>query len=343
MRKGKIIAVVLVVIAVIAIVVFGAGGLLNNSEPVESTEEVDKIPVSVETVQRDNLNKTILLGGLLAPKEEVFLAAKNPALKVLSVPVEVGDRVGAGTTVVVFDSRSLDLQLEQARSDYERNLQLFETGAVSKYQLEQLENALDNLKIQREDMVLTSPISGVVSAVGAVEGQMAGSSVLVSLVNVDELELEVQVSEANISKVQVGGEMPVYIAAASQGIYPARVVSVAPHVDARTKAYPVTLKIKNEDGLIKGGMYGEVELVVDSKEGVLVVPQYAVLEREQEKIVYTVEEGKAVEKLVEIGLTLGDEAEVVSGLKEGDLLIVEGQYGVQDGSEVIIPARGETQ
>ena len=312
-----------------------------SKEAADTAAGEKKIPVAVETVKRDKLEKTILLGGLMAPQDEVFLAAKIPSYRILSVPVQVGDPVSRGTPLVILDSRELDLQLEQARLNYERSKELYEAGALAKSQLEQAENTLENLKLQKENAVITSPLQGVVASVTAAEGQLAGAAPLVSVVNIDKLKLTVQVGEANISRLEKGGELAVRVPAASAEHYSGVVSSVAPRIDPVTKAYPVTLEVVNEDGTLKGGMYGEIELEIDSKENVIVVPQYAIVDYEQKKVVYIVKNDTARMKEVEVGLTLGDRAEIVSGLAGGEQLIVEGQYAVRDGSLVSVTARGE--
>ncbi len=334
--QSRILKTVLLALIVISLVTAGCSKKVENT-----VAEVKKIPVSVETIQKGNIEKYIFLGGLLSPQEEIALASKNPSLKVIAVPVKVGDRVTAQTPLVYFDSRELDIQLDQAQLNYERNKQLFEAGAVSKYQLEQLEAALENLMLQKEYMSVLSPINGVVASVAATEGQLAGAAPLVTVVNIDTLKLEVQVGEANISKLQSGAEMLVSVPAASGDLYTGTITSVAPQIDARTKAYPVTLEIINESMAIRGGMYGEVQLAVDKREDIIAIPQYAVLDYEQKKVVYIVENEKAVMREVALGLTIGNEAEITSGLSVGESLIVEGQYGVKDGSPVSVTARGE--
>lgn len=336
MQSGKAKAVVMVIL----LAVFMSGCAKTEAEAQQ--KETVKIPVRVETVEKGALEKVISLGGLLAPHEEVMLAAKNPALRIARVACRVGDEVAAGTPLVVFDSRDLNLQLEQARLNYERSLELFESGALPKSQLEQAEYTLRNLEIQWESMSLTSPIRGIVSKVEAVEGQLAGSMPLVSVVNIEKLKLKIQVGEANIAKLAAGGLMPVTVPAAA-GVFTGTVTAVAPQIDPVSKAYPVTLEITNEEQVLRGGMYGEVQLVVESKQDIVAVPQQAILTAEQQDIVYIVENGVARKREVEVGLTLGDKAEIVSGLAPGEQLIVEGQYAVTDGTAVSITLRGETE
>lgn len=336
-----------IIIGIVIVAILGVGGLtaskyLNNKAKQVVQVEAKLIPVTVETVKKGSLEKTISLGGLLKPQNEVFLVSKNPAAKISSAPIIIGDRVEAGTPLIYFDGREIDIQLNQAEIDYDRNEQLFQAGALSKYQLEQSQNMLANLRIQKENMVLFSPINGIVASLNAVPGQLSGSAPLASVVNIDKLKLEVQIGEAHISKMQTGAQVVVIVPSVEQN-YNGIITSVPPQVNAQTKAYHVTLEIDNTDGLIKGGMYGEVHLVVDKKENILVIPQYAIVDFESNKVVYVVENGKAVRKTVTVGLTVGDMAEILSGLSQGDSLIVEGQYGVIDGTAVSPATRSETK
>lgn len=300
----------------------------------EAAAEIKKIPVTTVTVTKGNLEKSIPLGGLLQPIENVTLTAQNPGAKIAHIPVQVGDMVSTGTPLVIFDSRDIDIQLNQTALDYERNKQLFEAGALSKAQLEQTANTLENLKLQKEHLLLTSPVNGIVASVSGVEGQLAGAGSLVNIVNISKLKLEVQVGEVHIAKIERGREMTVEIPASEGKQTKGIVTTIAPHMDVKTKAYPVTLEIDNQDNLIRGGMYGEVQLLIDRKEDILIIPQFAILDQEQKKIVYVVESDQAVKKEIKAGLTIDDKAEVTEGLKEGEILIVEGQYGIKDGSPV---------
>lgn len=327
----------------IIIVCLVLAGCNSKEDGEKAAPQIKKIPVTVEAVHKGALEKKIPLGGLLKAQEEVFAVAKNPTFKIIDVAVEVGDYVQAGTPLVTFDARELDLQLTQAELAQERNQELYAIGAISKFQLEQSETALENLQLQKENCVLTSTINGVVASVSAVEGQLAGSAPLVSIVDIDRLELEIQVGEAYISKLKKGAQMEISVPVAAQELFKGVITQIPPQIDARTKAYPVTLSLPNPKGLLKDGMYGEVQLVTERRENVLVIPQYAVVEFEQKQVVFVVESDTAKMREVELGLTLGDRAEVVKGLHEGEMLIVEGQYGVKDGSLVVPTARGASK
>lgn len=339
-RKKRLVTLAMFLLFMFCFMLAGCGAS-KDKEKTADAEKESRIPVTVESVHKGTLERKIPLGGLLQAQEEVFLAARNPVLRIESVPVEVGDYVAAGTPLVIFDARELDLQLEQAQLAYERNQELYEAGAVSQFQLEQAETALANLQLQKENSILTTAISGFVASVTAVEGQLAGAAPLVSVVNTEQLELTVQVGESYVTRLKKGQEMAVKVAAVSEKPFRAVIKTIAPQADARTKAFPITLVMKNSQNKVKDGMYGEVELVIDRREDILVIPQYAVLDDEQKKIVYVVESEQAQKKEIELGLTLGDQAEVVRGLSAGEMLVIEGQYGIKEGTAVTSVVRGE--
>ena len=336
-KKSMVLVCTLIVLLCLSLT--GCGN--EDAEQAMVEPEVTKIPVTVEAVHKDSLEKAIPLGGLLRAQEEVFIAAKNPVFKITDVLVEVGDYVTVGTPLVSFDSRELDLQLEQAQLAQQRNLELYQIGAVSKYQLEQTENAVKNLELQKESCLVSSTIKGVVATVSAVEGQLAGGASLVSIVDIDNLELVIQVGETYINKLKKGTQMEVHVPALEDENFSGVITMIPPQINAQTKAYPVTLTLSNEKGMLKDGMYGEVRLVIERNENILVIPRYAVVDLEEKQVVYVVENDLAQMREVELGLTLGDEIEVMKGLNEGEMLVVEGQYALKDGSPVVSQTRGE--
>ena len=89
-------------------------------------------------------------------------------------------------------------------------------------------------------------------------------------------------------------------------------------------------------------MYAEIKLTVEKKENTLVIPQQAILEIDGVPSAFIVEGGSAELRQVETGLTLGDYAEVLTGLNEGESVVVEGQYTLSDGRkvEVVDPDSG---
>ena len=114
------------------------------------------------------------------------------------------------------------------------------------------------------------------------------------------------------------------------------VTAVSPAPDPRSGVFPVEAFLDNAEGLHRPGLFADVELVVAASIGNPVIPKGAVMEEGSEKFVYVVREGRARREPVSLGLSNGEEVEVLSGLWETDLLVVKGQHYLEDECRVSI-------
>ncbi|HSH35155.1 efflux RND transporter periplasmic adaptor subunit [Schnuerera sp.] len=262
--------------------------------------------------------------------------------------------------------------LENARENLENTRKLYEAGAISKSQLDQaelglqqqetqLQAQLDQAEIGASDQVIeianaqleqaelaynqaqdaldnatvTSPADGFVAGVNIEVGGMASSAQpAMNIVGMERVYVRTDVVEGLINKLEKGQDVNVTIPAVSSQPFDAVIDSIVPAPDARTQLYPVKIYLDNSDGKIKPGMFANVEIALDVKEDVLSVPSQSVIVRDEKNIVYIVEDGKAVEKEVEIGLDTGTDIEILAGLEEKDKIIISGHNYVEDGGAV---------
>lgn len=265
-------------------------------------------------------------------------------------------------------------QIENAMLTLERTKKLYEEGAVSKSQLEQAElaasennlkaveaqvkqaeisyeQALDQLrqaeisydqvKSNLDDTTVTAPITGVVSTLDVKEGKMASNSQPAAMmVEMDKVYLQLNVVENLVNQLSEGQEVKVSIPAAFDAEITSTISYVSPTVDPATGLYTVRVYVENSDKNIRPGMNGEIKVGLDTVESAVIVPGSSVLEKEDRKVVYVVEDSKAFEKEVTTGLDTGDYVEIKEGLNEEEEVIVEGQHYVEDGAKVKV-VRGE--
>ncbi|MGQ9531485.1 MAG: efflux RND transporter periplasmic adaptor subunit [Desulfotomaculales bacterium] len=253
---------------------------------------------------------------------------------------------------------------EVARANYERGKMLFEQGAISQSEYEnkfvlpynlakeraagtaaaqvaQAEAALRLAQANYANSIITSPISGVVTARYVDPGEMASpNSPVLTIVQMDPVVVEVGVGETLVNRLQVGQEVSVRIAAARSEPYTGRVKTVSPGADPRTKTYQVKVEIPNPGGTIKPGMFAEVDFGGAAEE-TLLVPRDAVVTRDGKTVVFTVVEGKAVAREVEIGDSDGRNVAIKAGLSEGDRIVVSGQDRLSDGTPVAVAGGGQ--
>jgi RND family efflux transporter MFP subunit len=196
-----------------------------------------------------------------------------------------------------------------------------------------LANAYETLK----DAAVRSPIDGIVSSRTIDAGEMVSGAVApFTIIQMDTVSVEVNVSEQLINKIEKGQKVNVYVSSAFDKPFEGTIQAISPAADERTFTYPVKIEISNKEGLLKPGMFAEVEFAADTVKDAVIVPREAVLTEGDMHYVYIVEGERAKKLEVKLGLDNGKEAEILEGLKEGAQLVVKGQNYLEDGGKVQI-------
>ncbi|HZK57244.1 MAG TPA: efflux RND transporter periplasmic adaptor subunit [Clostridia bacterium] len=265
-------------------------------------------------------------------------------------------------------------KIENAQLNLERIEKLYEEGAVSKSQLEQAQLAADgkNLEMlmgqvnqaetahkqalnqlrQAEiaheqalsglgNTVVKSPMDGFISTLSVKEGQIAtNSQPATTIVETDKVYIQINVVENIVNRLHVGQEVEVNVPAAFDDYVTSTISYISPTTDIRTQLYTVKIYIDNSEQKIRPGMNGEVKLSMDTVDSAIVIKGDAVLDKEDKKMVFIVEDNTAIEREVITGLDTGDYIEIKEGLEEGEHIIVEGQHYVENGGKVKV-VRGD--
>lgn len=324
-----------------------------SSENTEQETVVSRIPVTAETVLMQDFDKTVTLGGLTAAENTVNVIAKVSGMEqIKSVNVKVGDKVRAGQVLAVLDSETSSitfnnakLQYDNAFTNYENAKQLFELGAVSQNELNQLKMAYENAnnQMRQAQMALdyatvTAPISGTVTMSNANVGSYATASApMFEIANVDTLEISTGINEQNVSKIAIGQEVLLRINSVSDQWMSGKITEVSKVMNSQTKNYPVTIAMENKDDALVAGMYAEIEVVVGHADGVLVIPVDAIVYKEAQPVVFVVQtDGTVKEAKITLGMNDGDYYVIDEGLNLGDQIVIKGNGDLVDGSAVTV-------
>lgn len=241
-----------------------------------------------------------------------------------------------------------------ALNDYNRVKQLHEVGAVSDQVLEaaraqydalntgaaeagvaQAQAALNLAQQNLADCEITSPMDGIVGRVDVVVGDTTSTQSPVAVINnTADLEVEVKVSEEDISSVQAGTAVKVLIKAVSEKPLIGSVKSVASVADLVTRTYPVKVVLPNNSvSQVKSGMFAEVMLGTQHREGVIGIPMVAVLPKNGENIVYVVNKDKHAQAvIVQTGLNDGTYIQISKGLQVGQTVVTKGNTLIDESS-----------
>ena len=191
---------------------------------------------------------------------------------------------------------------------------------------------------------IAAPISGVVVSKQADVGYMAAPGApLLTIENGSDYRLEVAVQESQINKIHLREQARVQIDALGQEERSGTVVEIVPAADPASRSYLVKISIAlsgDNSQIIRSGLYGKARFITGQMQ-VITVPREAVIERGQLTSVYVVDQsGIARMRLIKIGKTYGDRVEVLSGLKEGEQIVIYGVAALSDGSRVREAAPG---
>lgn len=290
---------------------------------------VDQTRTYTANVEADNVNN-------IAP------AMSNRIERIL---VDVGDHVKRGQTLVTLDASTADQQrinLELSETEYNRAVELLNIGAGTQRAVDQLKAQLDAQRAQYQNTltntVLKSPITGVVTARNYDPGDMTGAQPVLTVgQTTPNVKVVINVNESDLAVVKHGMTVDVTFDAYDGEKFTGRITRVAPALDITTRTFPVEVTVANNDERIRPGMFARVGINLGARDNV-VVPDRAVVKQtgSANKYVYTYSNGTVAYKKVEPGQRLDDSFELLSGIEDGDTVVIAGQVRLADGVAVSV-------
>lgn len=324
--------------------------------------------VKVFKVKKQKISEKLFYTGVIDAWKSVNITP-DVGGKIAKIHVKEGDHVVEGQLLAELDTKAIRLQLEAAKAglavaeanhkDAQKNMERMERlkqeNAVSDQQYEkiklayeaaeaQLQQARSALNLAQHNLdvsLMKAPFSGVVASknaeVGDVINPMMGgfspASGVLTLMDFSRVNIEVEVTQQDIVRIKKGQPAQLRVTAFPGRMFYGLVSLVNITADPLAKKFKVEVEIDNPDLLLRPNTFGGVILEVSTHENALVIPQKAVLEN---KYVFVANGDTAQKKEVILGLQNSDRVEVVQGIQEGDLVIVEGNYGLEDGAKIDI-------
>jgi len=302
-----------------------------------------KIPGRLERV-------TVQLG------DRVLAGSTIATLERREVDAQV-DAAMAAVAVARAGLEAAEAALDNAGQEAARARTLFEKGALPRQRLDAAETAARGAAAQvalakatvaqaeaterraREvlrDTTLISPVTGVIVErnhdPGALVGR--GEPPVAVVADISVLKLEAGVSELDAGRLHVGSPVTVEVTARPAGHFEGRLAAIAPEVDARNRHFRIEVRVSNPRGELLGGMYAVARIVTGTAPKALTVPRDAVAERDGRRVAFTVL-GETVRTVAVVeGLSDAHRVQIVSGLREGDLVLADARRAVAEGTRV---------
>lgn len=212
-----------------------------------------------------------------------------------------------------------------------------EAEGIARTKLEKAKAGLDLSNTKLSDTSVDSPINGIVMKKLVEEGEIIAQGYPVAAIGqVDVVDAEIGVSDQDIKHIVLGEKVKVYVYGLDKK-FDGIVNEISPSADPATRTFSVKVKINNPEFEIKPGMVAKVDIPVSSVEGIL-IPVSSVLSKPEGEIVFIYdEETKTVKKqIVKTGDIMKDKIKIISGINNGDKLVTEGQFKLNDNDKVSV-------
>ncbi len=338
----------------------GRGGPGGGRGPVQ-------FPVEVQPVEARDVEYVISSVGSVEAFEQVQITARVAGV-VEAVRFTEGQEVKKGQVLAEIEPTRYSLAVEAAKAALERaEAMRSEAQAAAERRTainaespgllpaEQLEGAqararttvaeassaraaLAQAELNLRDAYVRTPMNGVLQTRTVQTGQyVQPGAVLATLLRREPLLLRFTIPEADVARVEPG--MPARFTVRTDGkTYTARITHVAAAAEATSRMVRVTAEVGGPEAqTLRPGAFATVTVPVSTSANAPVIPQTAVRPSERGFLAFVVEDGKARERVVELGLRTADgRVEVRQGLKPGEQLVVRGAEALRDGAGVRI-------
>lgn len=316
----------------------------NNSKTAEQSQAAEvRLPyVTIMAASYKDVPQSDVYTANVEAYAKNNIAPQSPS-RIQKIYVEVGDFVRAGQIVAKMDEVSLNqskLSMANDSLEYSRIKKLYEQGGVSKSDFDAMELKYNVTRSQYQNLlentILRSPVSGVITARNYDQGDMYGGSPIYVVEQITPVKLYVGISEMDYTRVKKNDTVTLTADALPGKTFTGRIARIYPTIDAATHTFTAEVNVANSDRLLRPGMYARVTVNFGSNHSI-VVPDDCVVKQQGSGVrsVFVLQADNTVkEVVVTLGRHFGTEYEILSGVAEGDNVVVKGQASLKNGSKV---------
>lgn len=328
-----------------------AGGPLKLTDA-----QINQAGINVEQIAETSVQDAVTLTATIQPNQDriAHVAARVPG-RIVRVNATLGQRVSRGQTLAVLDSleigeaRSVHRQARSevalAQADFARYERLYKEQIVpqkewlrARSQLEKSQSALsaasEKLKLlgaspegQGSVFPVSAPFAGIIIEKKAVVGELAEpKDMLFTVADLRTVWIEANLFEQDLGRVKVGSDAVVSVAAYPNETFRGKLSYISNTMDKETRTARARIEVPNPGEKLKLDMFATVVLQTETATKGLVVPQDAVVIIDNKPSVYVEHSGGFEARPVELGDKLQGRVVLKSGVKPGDLVVVDGAY-----------------
>jgi membrane fusion protein, multidrug efflux system len=351
------------IIPAIALALVSACHRVDDSSSSPAGEAI-AAPIHVQTapVSEQPMPEYLTLTGSLRASRHSDIAA-DASGKVLQALVERGQAVKSGQVIATLDARSATLtataaqaqsrlaqeQLDQARRECERVKHLLETAAISQAEFDRQTSQCTSqqwsaaaAEAQQQsatkllgDTRIRAPFDGIIGERLVNVGQYVEPSTRVATIyEADPLRLELTVPEADLASIQEGVSVAFSVAAFGDERFTGTIRYISPNVRESSRDLVAEAVVANPDGRLRPGMFAVAKLELAEKPSAVVASKALARDDTAARLFVVGTDKRVQERLVRLGETKGDVVAVLSGVRNGENVVLQPGPDVRDGARV---------
>ena len=307
----------------------------------EAKKTTDVFKVKIEQAQSKEIDRIYEFSTTVDAAVKNYIASAG-GTRIEKIMVEVGDVVRKGQQLVKMESTQLATslaQLDNLKIELERVKALYQSGGVSKQQLDQMQMQYDVAKKSAENLkdniYLTSPINGIVTARNFDNGDVAAGQPILQVMQINPVKLKINIPESFYNNVKKGMQVKAKTEIFGEEEFAGTVSLIYPTIDPLTRTFTCEVKVNNANSKLKPGMFGRVELNL-GKASTIMVSDKAIVKQSgsNDKYVFIEKNGVVEYRKVQLGRRLEDKIEVINGVEDGENVVITGQSKLMDGTKV---------
>ena len=309
------------------------------------------VSVTVAPVATRSVERTVSVVGTLAANEQADLASEAEG-QVIAVTADLGDRVKTGQVLArvrgdVIDAklREAEAALDKAAADEARARPLRSQGIISEQESQQVATTAqvararrDALRVEADRVSIKAPFDGsVAQRLVSVGNYVRSGTAIFRLVQDDPLKFRGEIPERETPHVAADQEIRVSVDAFRGETFVGKITRIGAAADPTARSVAFEAIVPNTDRRLRPGFFGHGEIVVRHDERALAVPRNAVITFAGVTKLFAIEDGKAREHEVVLGVDLGDGwVEITQGVNRGVTVVTTGLSKLVDGVPVVV-------
>lgn len=358
-KRPKLVVALAIIAAILFLVGIGGWKAMQISQAIAMGKSFKMPPDAITSlkVSKETISPVLETVGSLSSPQGVMLSADLPGI-VTTISFESGSHATNGQLLVQLDTRQEEAQLrtakaklDLARQNLDRARDLSQKHVIAQSAFDEAKSqydaavaSVDETQAMIDRKTIRAPFEGFIGIRQINAGQYVKSGdPIVQLESLDPIYVNFALPQQNLANLRVGQAVQLKADGIPDKVFKGSINAINSAVDATTRNIQIQATIPNPDHVLRSGMFAGVQVVLPSRESVVMVPATAVQFAPYGDSVFVIKtlkdpQGKEFlgvkEVVVTLGKTRGDQIEIVKGLNQGDEIATSGIFKLHEGGAV---------